>query len=288
MNYKTFIKKFVSSSMRVKIRKWKRHFVNWFKKGDKTTIDQLRQVLIEELGVKKGDKLILTSSYGQLNAGFSPQQVVDLLKELVGEDGMIVMPYYPPINSVEWAAQGLTFDMRSTKSGMGVLTNVFAKSDGVLMSVHPIKPVCVWGKGAEEVVANHENSTTPFWWDSPLGRMMKLHSKCLGLGKGNPLVFHTIEDVLSPNKEYWYQPDKYNLDIILKDGSKKTVSTFVHNEALLDKCDTVADYVPTLHCKTYKRVNFGYGFVYIVDNDDLFERCKEEFDKGNTRFHHPF
>ena len=287
MSFKKFIKKVFPSSVRVKLRKWKRHFVNWFKRGNaKTTIDDLRDVLVHELGVKRGDKLIVSSSFGQLNASYSPQHVVDLLKELVGPEGLIMMPYYPPMNSTEWAAKGLVFDMNNTKSGMGVLTNVFAHSEGVVMSKHPIKGVCAWGSGAAEMIADHDKSTTPFYWDSPYGRLLKAHSKSLGLGLKNIPIFHTFEDVLSAHPSDYYQAEKYNLEMIMPDGSHEMVETYVHSDEVLNKCVAAGDYVRDLRCPTYKRLIFGYAFLYIIDNDDLFERCKKEFAKGHTRIKH--
>ncbi len=287
MSFKKFIKKVFPSSVRVKLRKWKRHFVNWFKRGNaKTTIDDLRDVLVHELGVKRGDKLIVSSSFGQLNASYSPQQVVDLLKELVGTEGLIMMPYYPPMNSTEWAAKGLVFDMNNTKSGMGVLTNVFAHSEGVVMSKHPIKGVCAWGSGAAEMIADHDKSTTPFYWDSPYGRLLKAHSKSLGLGLKNIPIFHTFEDVLSVHPSDYYQAEKYKLEMILPDGSHEIVETYVHSDEVLNKCVAAGDYVRDLRCPTYKRLNFGYAFLYVIDNDDLFERCKKEFAAGKSRIRH--
>ena len=284
MNLKKVIKAIVPSTMRVKLRKYKRHLLNWFKRGNAaTTLDQLRDTLTHELGITRGDKIIVSSSFGQLHADYSPQQVVDLLKELVGPDGLIMMPYYPPMNSTEWAAKGLVFDMNNTKSGMGVLTNVFAHSDGAVMSKHPIKAVCAWGAGAEQIVADHDKATTPFYWDSPYGRLLKMHSKSLGLGLKNIAIIHTIEDVLSEHYYDYYQADKFNLGLINLDGGNETVSTYVHDDILFNRCVAPGDYVYELQCASYKRVDFGYAFIYVIDNDDLFERCKIEFANGHTR-----
>lgn len=146
MNIKKIVKRFIPSTERNKIRRWKRKFLNFFKHKTKTSISDLQHVLVNEFGIQRGDHIIVSSSFGQLDADYSPLDVVNLLKELVGTEGVIMMPYYPPMNSTEWAARKEVFDMRNTRSGMGVLTNVFAHSDGVIMSKHPTKAVCVWGK----------------------------------------------------------------------------------------------------------------------------------------------
>ena len=283
MNIKKIIKRFIPSTERNKIRRWKRKFLNFFKHKTKTSISDLQHVLVNEFGIQRGDHIIVSSSFGQLDADYSPLDVVNLLKELVGTEGVIMMPYYPPMNSTEWSARKEVFDMRNTRSGMGVLTNVFAHSDGVIMSKHPTKAVCVWGKDAEKIVSGHETATTPFFWDSPYGRLLKMGSKSLGKGQKNIPIFHTFEDVLSPAPSDYYQEQKYSLELISTDGTSETVETYVHSDAVLNKCVAAGDYVRDLKCASYKRRSFGYAFLYVIDNDDLFERCKLEFARGNSR-----
>ncbi len=247
------------------------------------TIDEMRFCLCNKLGLNTGDKIVLASSFGNLNADFSPKELVLLLMNIVGPNGLIVMPYYPPVKSTEWALSGKAFDMRSTKSGMGIVTNVFAHMPGVVMSKHPTKAVCAWGEGANELVKDHEISTTPFYWDSPYGRLLKMHSKSVGLGVKNITTMHAIEDILSEPSDYYYQHDKYNLKFIDDKGQESIISTLVHNEDIMNKCEAPGNYVKSLNCKSYKRINVGYKYAYVINNDDLFETCKSHFKNGHTR-----
>ena len=260
-----------------------RHIVNDFKSKKKLTIDEMNSFLCNELGLSIGDKIVLASSFGNLNADFSPKDLVLLLMNIIGPDGLIVMPYYPPLKSTEWAISGKVFDMRSTKSGMGVVTNVFAHMPGVVMSKHPTKAVCAWGKSAVDLVKDHDKSTTPFYWDSPYGRLLKMHSKSIGLGVKNITTMHAIEDILSDPTDYYYQHDKYILKFIDGEGHESFISTLVHNEDIMNKCVAPGDYVKSLNCKSYKRINVGYKYAYVINNDDLFETCKNHFKNGHTR-----
>ena len=281
---KHYMRRILSPDFRMKLRKKKRHLLNSLKgKRPKTSLDDLRNALVG-LGVSQGDYILVTSSFGQLNADFSPDQVVDMLKGLVGEDGLIMMPFYPPMNSTEWAAKGETFDARSVKAVTGVLTNVFAHSEGVLMSHHPTKSVCVWGRKASEFVTGHENSTTPFYWDSPYGKLLKAGSKSVGLGVKNLPVIHAIEDVLSPEYSDYYQPDKYALQFIDLEGNEKTIETYVHNEQILNRCVLCGlDYAKRIGCESYKSVDFGYSSLYVLDNQDFLETARKPFAEGLTR-----
>ena len=280
---KKTLKKLVHSKTRKKLKRWKRHIVKIFNPKAKLKLDDMRLLLTEELGLSRGDKIVVSSGFGNLNADFSPKDLVLLLMEIVGEEGLIMMPFYPPISSVEWAENGMTFDMRTNKSNMGVVTNVFARMPDVYMSVHPIKAVCAWGNGAEELVKDHEKSTTPYFWDSPYGKLVKMHSKSLAIGVRNMLPMHTIEDVLTEPIGFFYQKKKYTLDVINKEGIKIPVTTLVHDEDILNKCTSASDYIASLNCKTYKRINVGYNCSCIVENDDLYETIQEHFKNGHTR-----
>ena len=282
---KNFIKQLIPSSFRQKLKKQKRHFINNVLKKNtpKTSLEDLKAALINDLGIKAGDTILVTSGFGSLNANYSPNDVIQLLQQIVTERGNIVMPYYPPVNSTEWAAKGEVFDMKTTKSGMGVLTNIFATSPNVLKSCHPTKAVCAWGKDAATIIEGHEYSDTPYYWNSPYGKILKLGSKSVGLGVKNIPIVHALEDILSDDKTTYYEKKKFILKVVMEDGEEKEVSTYVHDEKVLSECISPGDYVKALNCKTYKTLPFGYTFLYSVDNTDLFETMKQAFTKGHTR-----
>lgn len=282
---KIILKKIIPSQKRGNLKKVKRHFISFFKNGKnkKTTLKELEDALRNELGLKRGDRIIVASSFGYLNAAFSPAEAVQLLMDIVTEEGTIMMPYYPPKNSDEWAKENHIFDMVNTKSGMGVITNVFSKMPNVIKSVHPTKAVCVWGKDAKEIVEGHELAETPFYWDSPYGKFLKMGCKSIGLGLKNIPIFHTFEDVLSETKDAYYYPDKFKLKVINNNKEEIIVETYVHNTELIAKCVSAGDYTKSLNCKTYKRINFGMSFLYVIDNTDLYNRLKSDCDSGNKK-----
>ncbi len=287
MNYylKSLLKHLSTSNQRKAARRFKRHFLSKVSPRRKISLGEMRSIIVDDLGIKKGDRIIVSSSFGNLNANFSPQELVETLMDIIGKDGVIMMPYYPPINSTEWASRHEVFDMRTTKSGMGILTNVFSKMPDVYMSKHPTKAVCVWGKNAEYIAADHEKATTPFYWDSPYGKFFKLHTKSLGLGLKNIPIIHLAEDVFSDSKDFYYQKEKYKLEIIDKEGNKSVVETYVHDDDVLNHCQSGGDYTRELNCKSYKRIMLGYRYVYVIDNDDYFETAlKKRFEKGDFRY----
>lgn len=278
------IARYWSSKSKSRLRRMLRKMKHFFLHHDKTSIEELKHVLVEELGVKTGDRLIVTSGFASLNSnGYSPQDVIRLLQDLVGEQGTLMLPYYPPMNSTEWAKKGMVFDMNTTKSGMGILTNVFKKMPGVVMSMHPTKAVCVWGKDAEYYAEGHECSTTPFYWDSPYGKFLKAGSKSLGLGVGNMPMIHTMEDVLSATQDEYYQKKKYDLELVTQDGSRINVQTYVHDPSILEKCISGKNFVESISNSPINTQEFGDSFVFILDNNELLNLCSGEFSRGHTR-----
>lgn len=283
MSLKHLLKAILPQEFRSKLKRYRRIFTNNMRRNlPKTTIEELRRVLKVELGIKKGDKILVSSSFGNLNADYSPQDVINLLKDLVGEQGVIGMPYYPPMNSDEWANKGKIFDMKTTKSGMGILTNVFAKSEGVIMTCHPTKALCLWGNHNYDPM-KHKNATTPFYWDSPYAIFLEKDAKSLGLGLKNIPIFHSFEDILSKTKDYYYQKRKYKLIVRDDKGVEYEVETLIHDNVLMDYCIPAGDYVNSLKCKFYKRIPFGYSFLFIADNKALMDSVEKAYKEGYTR-----
>lgn len=280
---KYYIKLITSPQQRKIVKRWRRHIKAYLFGGRKTSLDELRRVLVGELGIKAGDHIFVTSSFGNLNASYSPEEVIRLLMDIITKDGCIMMPFYPPVDSVIWAKENRVFDMKKTSSGTGIITNLFSEIPGVVMSMHPTKAVCVWGKDADSLAVNHDHSTTPYYWDSPYGRFLKIGSKSVGLGVGNMPLIHTMEDVLSTHYDDYHQKNKYRLKIIDKSGEEHIVETYIHDPIVLDKCISSAEYVQINKPSILHKVPFGLSFIMCVDNTELYNLCKEEFARGITR-----
>jgi aminoglycoside 3-N-acetyltransferase len=282
--FKLLLKRILPPNLRSKIKKIRRRSKNAFKRRvSKTSLEDMRYLLLDDFGIVKGDNLIISSSFGNLNADFSPKELIQLLQEIVGEEGNLVMPFYPPGNSYEWANSGQVFDMKTTRSSMGILTQVFSEMPDVYKSMHPTKAVVSWGKNAADIVKGHEHSKTPFYWDSPYGWLLKNPSKSLGLGLKNIPIFHSFEDIILENKINLYQKEGYVLKVKNYNNEIMETSTLVHSPQEINKLIDAGDYVKSLNTQTYVRKIFGYSFCYIIHNAELFEKCKFEFLNGNFR-----
>jgi aminoglycoside 3-N-acetyltransferase len=279
---KDFLKKIIRPSFRLKLKKSKRKLISFFINQDKVTLIDVKFLLVENFEIKKGDNLIITSSFGNLNAAFSPSELIDLLKELVGISGNIVMPFYPG-NSYELLKNKTIFNMTSSLSAMGVVTQKFSESENVYKSKHPTKSVIAWGKNAKEIINGHELTETPFSYGSPYDWLYKNGSKSLGLGVKSTPMFHYCEDILYKNKLNLYlNPEK--MSIVDYNGNLIKVETKVHNPKILNKLLEIGDYIYLNQPKSFKIKKLGFNHCYIVDNQNLYKFCEIEFHKNNFRY----
>lgn len=91
----SFIRRILPADMRKQIKRYVRKSKSklqfWIKP---LSIEDMRRILTDDLDIKPGDKLFVTSGFGGLNATFSPKEQAQLLMDIVSSKGMIVMPYY--------------------------------------------------------------------------------------------------------------------------------------------------------------------------------------------------
>jgi aminoglycoside 3-N-acetyltransferase len=156
---------------------------------------------LRRLGVKQGDVLLVHSSFNRFD-GFigKPTDVILALEQVVGPSGTVLMPTLPFTGTaVDYAARSVIFDVTSTPSRMGLLTELFRRSPGVLRSVHPTHSVAAWGARAKEIIVDHHLAKTPCGVGSPFIRLLELDGRILflGTGIGSMTFFHAVEELLA-------------------------------------------------------------------------------------------
>ena len=161
------------------------------------------QRALEQLGIGTGDIVLVHCAYEGF-AGFSGgvTDVIAALQQAVGSGGAVLMPTQPFSGSaVELAKSGKVFDVRRTASQMGILSELFRRSAGVVRSIHPTHPVAGWGAKADALLRDHARAATPCGRDSPYARAGEAGGKILFLGTDITVMtyFHCIEEELEPS-----------------------------------------------------------------------------------------
>ncbi len=136
------------------------------------------------LGIKKGDDVIVHSSYkslGGVEGGI--ETVIKALISVVSDTGTILFPTLsyedvdpnPPVNNP-------VFDVLNTPSCIGAMTNVFMKMEGVERSLHPTHSVAAFGARQSEYIKDHLLDDEPVGVNSPFFKLGQLGGKVLFLG----------------------------------------------------------------------------------------------------------
>lgn len=139
---------------------------------------------LSQLGVVPGDVLMVHSAFDRF-LGFQggPADVVRALQQSVGPGGTLIMPAFPfRGNAVEYVLGQPVFDVRHSVSLMGLITEVFRRSPGVVRSIHPTHSVAVWGNRADALIEGHQYAETPCGRHTPYGKLLACDGKLLLAG----------------------------------------------------------------------------------------------------------
>ncbi len=179
----------------------------------------------KELGLNKGDVLLVHSSYksfGGVEGG--PQTVINALLNILGTEGTLIMPTFTFnfCRQFNEAGEG-NFDVGSTPSEMGVLTEIIRKMTGAKRSVNPIYSFVTFGKHAEEI--SNVKGKNVFGKDSVFAKIYSFDAKQMIIGlsyNASWTYVHYIEEMEGIDYRY----HKNFSGIIVNDG-KKYNDTFI-------------------------------------------------------------
>jgi aminoglycoside N3'-acetyltransferase len=151
------------------------------------------------------DVLMVHSSISDMRPMYegTAQELVNLLLRLVGSDRTLVMPAFffgtPELYHRDYYRVHRRFDVRRTPSQMGLVSELFRRSPGVVRSLHPTHSVCARGPLAREVVGTHHLSPWACGALSPFGVMGRHKTAILGLGTESYRALtqvHAMEEIL--------------------------------------------------------------------------------------------
>ena len=178
--------------------------------------------MLEDVGVKKGDVLIVHSSMkGIKGFGMSPQEVIDYLKSLVGTEGMLLMPTYPDYPSEnskyifnEKYNEIYEYDVEQSPAWTGLITNIFRKQEGVIRSSYPNNTLSAWGKDNSKPFLSEMETDLAYDRSSAWIYCVDNHAKVLFLGihaHHSLSEIHIAEDYLDKDWPVtgWYTEKQY-------------------------------------------------------------------------------
>jgi aminoglycoside 3-N-acetyltransferase len=155
------------------------------------TFEQLLEGF-RDLGVQEGETLLVHSSYkslGEVDGG--PQTVIRALETALGPQGTLIMPTF----NFDFN-KGIPWDVRTTPSKMGVLTEVVRQDPRARRVFHPFYSFAILGKHADMLGSLRYKSS--YERNSVFGKLRDLDGKIMviGLSYTNSMTFfHHIEQM---------------------------------------------------------------------------------------------
>ncbi len=189
---------------------------------------------LREAGLGPGDGVFFQaamSPFGQIEGG--PETVIGALDEVVGEDALVAMPAFAFRGSVlEHVREDPRFDVRSTPSAMGAVSERFRQRPGTERSLHPTHSVAARGPGAAALVEGHERAATPFGSGTPFERMVErgMHQVWFGTDVHAFTLYHTFECLEGRRFPIdVFAPEPVPMACVDASGSELTVETLIHD-----------------------------------------------------------
>ena len=144
---------------------------------------------LRALGIQAGDRSLAhsaLSSFGRVEGG--AQTVVDVLLDLMGPRGTLVMPYFFPLYD------GIFDYAHPPAPYTGAVPRELRGRVGAVLSVHPSHPVVALGPAAAHIAADHY-LVSAVGQGSPIDRLAKMGGKVLllGVGQSANTTLHTGE-----------------------------------------------------------------------------------------------
>lgn len=235
---KNIIKKCTPQRIKDKYNKKKSvELYNFISSMPKLSYDRFLRILTDDLNVCPNDSVMIHSSTNQLNLDFSIALILEALRNTVTENGNILFPNYPKVNSYSFLKSGKVFDVRKSPSYTGLLTEFARRTRGSIRSLHPTKSVCTIGKDAQYFSEGHESCIFPYDIGSPYHKLYKTGGKTIGLGVSSNFVscIHHIDDTMQDKFPVNpYHSELFTAKCIDYSGNTVNVRTYAHNMSKMD------------------------------------------------------
>ncbi len=234
------------------------------------SVEQLKRDL-QCLGVKRGDILMMHSSYKSLGGAVTPDALFDAIRDVLGEEGTLVLPAFS-YRSVTYDAP--VFDRAQTPCCVGFLPEYFrTQVAGVVRSLHATHSCCVLGARAQELIADHELDETPVGANSPIFKIARLGGKILFLGcsPDHNTAMHGVEELA--DAPYTFDKRK-RVTYLLRDGDRVVERPSYRHDFHKADCDYEQHYariIPLLPPTAYTQGKVLEAQCILMSSRDVWE-----------------
>lgn len=202
-------------------------------KGDESPIDDSGWPEVKEyvrsLGIGKGDLLIAHTSAEELSRmGVKPNEVLQFLEELVGEDGTLALPSFPLYSEKDYNAErgAYVYNSKITLCSTGMIPSLFMRTKGTIRSEFPWNSLAAKGPLAKEMMAHNLETDLAHGRGSSWEFCMDHDAKILMLGvqaSHTTTMVHVAEDILDDAWpiQGWYEKRSF---LLKRNGQESEMS----------------------------------------------------------------
>lgn len=181
-------------------------------------------------GIRPGGVLLLHSSLSSLGPVLGgADTVIDALLLALGPSGTLCIPTLSYLFSTETLP---VFNVLTTPSNVGAISNAFLCRPGVIRSVHPTHSVAAIGHLAHAITKDHLQDRTPVGENSPFRRIKDFGGQIAFLGCGTRCntSIHGVEECLLPAPPpYLFNAADVMYSVTDANGREEKVSHKRHN-----------------------------------------------------------
>lgn len=236
---------------------------------------------LRQLGVKNGDVICVHSQIFSLGKPMLDKDVflktiIDVFKELIGDDGILIMPTF----SYSFCSDKL-YDVLLSESTVGVLTEYFRNMSDVSRTEHPIFSFAIWGKRKNEYM---DIGPDAFGLDSVYGKMIRNGGKMIMFGANKGYTFYYLaEERVNVSHRYF---KNFRGQIKKLNGLIRTINIPYYVRDLKIKSDMdeekVSDFL--LSEGLQKQIDFGKGSIGVFECRPTYEKLVEALIEDERRF----
>lgn len=227
--------------------------------------DELAELIVD-LGVKKGDSIYLTTTWGNFN-NFegSVMDLFSIILDIIGEEGTLSMPANTDM------FLGGHFDEKKTITNAGFASEIFRRMKGVKRSISLSSSVCSIGMKASYYTESHQDSIIDWDKNSPYFKMYEDNTKILSMGNGRFFTmgspFHVSDYILFEKKIKYFKKifkNKIKYTWTKKDGTSGASGIYVRDAVCnLPNFNRFIQHIPHLN------LSISNLDCYIVKTKDL-------------------
>ena len=229
----------------------------------------------KDLGLTKGDVVLLHSSILSFNDSIDPQIIIDAILNVLSTEGTLIVPTY------YWDfCKGKSFDIQNTRSKCGVISEIVRNNPDSTRVLHPIYSHSVIGKLKEEIGKMKYKSS--FGENSVFSKLRELDGKIMIIGL--PFILcntfaHHVEEMM--NVDYRFLKEFKGK--IIDDGGNEYFDNFFMNVRPLDGSveTNFDDFEKLMDNEKITRIKkIGKSTIKLMNANQVYARLTQEIKKN--------